>query len=359
MSGHSIITFSQLSLELTSIQNMQLPLLFAVLVGLCVVIPSAADLSALFKEAHEANKKEAAAESNFQDECNPNNVKYQFDHDKSDFEQSDCNYYECTSAKKFERKSCPDGKGVSDFFKLKYKMYGKGQAYPPCTRDVPACERSLADKGITDIRIPICGLDFVFAIDISCSINPQDKEKIRKFLMSVIRRIPVRPPFSQVGIVLFSKSVYDIAQLNSYIRRGQLLNVVKDMNMKPKECGTSTWLALQYAREVSFNPQNGARKDKKKVLIVVTDGMTYPVEKKGETLEMAKANIRANITSYVVACPNMNAGGLIGHDEWNAIATGNIDDEEGVIDPNVYALDTFDQLRSIINKIVNKACLTM
>ncbi|CAH1790584.1 unnamed protein product, partial [Owenia fusiformis] len=107
-----------------------------------------------------------------------------------------------------------------------------------------------------------------------------------------------------------------------------------------------------------FNKQNGAREGKKKVLIVVTDGMTYPGNKKWETINMAKANIRANIHSYVVALPAMN-GTLIGHDEWNAIATGNDPDPMGVMDPNVFALDTFDQLREIINDIVNKACMTM
>ncbi|CAH1792226.1 unnamed protein product [Owenia fusiformis] len=318
-----------------------------------------ADLSAALARAHAANKEEQQADFAGGDKCNPNTLKYQYDHDESEYEQDDCYYYECTSAKKFERMPCPDGMGVTDLFKDKWNNYGMGQTYKPCTKANSECTRSLADKGITDIKIPICGLDFVFAVDISCSINPDDKEKVRRFLESVVRRIPVRPPFSQVGIILFSKTVYDIAQLNSFVRRGQLLKVIKEMEMTPKECATATYLALKYAREVTFNEQNGARKGKKKVLIVVTDGMTYPVDKKNETLNMARANIRANITSYVVACPNLKAGGLIGHDEWNKIATGNDPDPVGVMDPNVFALDTFDQLREIINEIVNKACMTM
>ncbi|CAH1790586.1 unnamed protein product, partial [Owenia fusiformis] len=111
--------------------------------------------------------------------------------------------------------------------------------------------------------IIICSIDIVFAVDISCSIHPDDKERVRRFLESVVRRIPVRPPFVQVGIILFSKTVYDIAQLNSFIRRGQLLKVIKEMEMKPKECATATYLALEYAREVTFNKQNGAREGKK------------------------------------------------------------------------------------------------
>ncbi|CAH1790587.1 unnamed protein product, partial [Owenia fusiformis] len=71
------------------------------------------------------------------DECNPNTVRYQYDYDHSDYEQNDCYYYECTGAKKLERRRCPDGMGVNDLFKMKWNDYGWGQTYDPCTKRNP------------------------------------------------------------------------------------------------------------------------------------------------------------------------------------------------------------------------------
>ncbi|CAH1792230.1 unnamed protein product [Owenia fusiformis] len=295
-------------------------------------------------------------------QCDPYRMKYIYDHDQSDFEQSDCHYYMCSSSRIYERQKCPDGKGVSDLFKIKYENYSQGQSYDPCTKYTTACKRTLAEKGLTEFEVPVCGQDFVFIADISCSISPTDKEKIRRFLISVVKRIPVRPPFSQVAILLYSEVTYHIAYLDSY-RRSKLVKVLENMELIPKTCGTATFSALKEAREVYFQEKNGHRPNKKKIAILITDGRTFPGKRKQETLDEAKKNDEAGIISYVVAVPNQTQQGkLVGFDEWDAIATGNAvkpGPENRTIDSNVYALESFEELRETISQIVYDTCKNM
>ncbi|CAH1792232.1 unnamed protein product [Owenia fusiformis] len=280
------------------------------------------------------------------------NARFMYHIPDLNIEPDDCHYFECVG-QHYERKQCEDGKSVSDMMKYKYNYTGKGQNFNPCTKPNTKCKRTLADKGIVPLDVKVCGIDLVFAVDISCSITMENKQIVKQFIYSAAKLLRIRSVYTLMGILSFAKTVYPVAHMNSYTRKRQLLNAIADMNLeiKGEDCGTSTWLALKNAREEYFHEDNGMREGYQNVLIVITDGETYPANMTSETKREAAINHmpKYGIKSMVIALPNIRRFGLSGIDEWQAIASGDGDE-------NIFNMNSFQQLKESLNMIIKRAC---
>lgn len=114
-------------------------------------------------------------------------------------------------------------------------------------------------------------LDLVFVIDGSGSIEQYGRGNFRRclnFVMNMVRAFKISPSQTRVAAVVFSSSPRRIFSLRNYRNKQQVLNAVSRISY-PRG-GTKTGRALNYARRYIFE-----RNRRSKVLIVMTDGMSY------------------------------------------------------------------------------------
>ncbi|CAH1791283.1 unnamed protein product [Owenia fusiformis] len=224
--------------------------------------------------------------------------------------------------------------------------------------------RPMSDD-IPNTKVEICGIDLVFAVDMSCSISNDNKAKVKRFIITAASSIPVRSQYSRIGVLTFSEKVYHVAYMNDYTRQAQLIERLKQMNTDPLTCGTRTDEGLRLARETYFSELFGSRKTRQKVLIVLSDGFTYPLSFQKDTFFQAALIHKAKIQTYVVGLPNIkledppkNAKGVVNTrftheaamEEWRKIASK---------PENVFTMSSFDQLFLKLNDIIKSACFTI
>ncbi|CAH1779208.1 unnamed protein product, partial [Owenia fusiformis] len=122
--------------------------------------------------------------------------------------------------------------------------------------------------------------------------------------------------------------------LNETRTKFQYKRAVKRMNLllEPgrslrRDCGTSTYLALESVRKDYFTPKGGDRDDKPNILFVLSDGVTVPVENQNLTFLEAGNLKKMNLLTFVMGMPNQRQVELnkrnvyIGDEEWIAIAS--------------------------------------
>ncbi|CAH1791281.1 unnamed protein product [Owenia fusiformis] len=281
---------------------------------------------------------------------------------------SKCQYFTCSPGGIYKKHSCPNGLAVQVSVRRKWQYDRTGVDYMPCTRISLGCVKPIAGNGtgqISDTPVEICGIDLVFAADISCSISPANKAKVKKFIIAASSSIPVRSQYSRIGVLTFSDKVYHVAYMNEFTRQSQLIERLKAMTTEPLACGTRTDEGLREAREKYFSKMFGSRPDRQKVLIVLSDGFTYPTSFQKDTFYQANLIHKANIQTHVVGLPNLkllnppkDAKGKAtnrftpeaAREEWLKIASK---------PENVFTLSSFDQLFLQLNQIVKTACFTI
>ncbi|CAH1791284.1 unnamed protein product [Owenia fusiformis] len=274
---------------------------------------------------------------------------------------SKCKYYECNGGV-YTKVNCQNGLEVFGDLRKMWKEDRSGTDVYPCVKHSVSCKRKIAgeERGqIPDRVVKVCGIDLVWAVDISCSIHPDNKEKVKKFINKAVRSIPVRAQYSRVGAFTFSDKIYNVAYMNQYLRQGQLMKALAAMRLEPDQCATMTNEALKAAREIYFNEEFGARSGRQKALIVLSDGFTYPKKFQEDTFHQAKLNHKRGIQTFVVGLPNdklaqQNAGdknaAFAGMVEWNAIASK---------PENVKTMRSFDELFDVVSDIIKAACFEL
>ncbi|KAM9852581.1 matrilin-2-like [Aulostomus maculatus] len=116
-------------------------------------------------------------------------------------------------------------------------------------------------------------LDFVFVIDSSRSIRPNDYEKVKTFIINLLQFLEVGPDSTRVGLLQYGSVVQNEFSLSTYSTKAELEQAVK--NMKHLATGTMTGLAIQYTMETAFTEAEGARPAKlhiPRIAMIVTDG---------------------------------------------------------------------------------------
>jgi Ca-activated chloride channel family protein len=135
------------------------------------------------------------------------------------------------------------------------------------------------------------GVDLVFAVDVSESMNAQDikpsrLEKAKFEISQIINQLKG----DRVGIIVFAGSSHLYLPLTSDYEATQLFLDAIDTKMIPNQ-GTDLSTALRTAMSV-FNKED----DKYKVMVLVTDGEDH----EGAAIEMANAALKSRIITHSV-----------------------------------------------------------
>ena len=114
-------------------------------------------------------------------------------------------------------------------------------------------------------------VDVVFVVDSSGSVGSANFRNIITFMYRIIDRFNIGPDSTLVGLVRYSTRARVRIRLGSYTVKSSLLGVIRGLN--PETNGrTNTPMAIRLATRQLTGRR--ARADAKKIMIVITDGMS-------------------------------------------------------------------------------------
>ncbi|XP_075823829.1 collagen alpha-4(VI) chain-like [Microtus pennsylvanicus] len=151
----------------------------------------------------------------------------------------------------------------------------------------------------TEHKSPVCPeaslADIVFLVDSSTSIGPQNFQKVKNFLHSVVLGLDISSHQVQVGLVQYSDSIYPVFQLKQSSQKSVVLEWIR--NLTYSTGGTNTGSALEFIRANYLTEMSGSRaKDGvPQIVILVTDG-----ESNDEVQDAADQLKRDGVFVYVV-----------------------------------------------------------
>lgn len=137
--------------------------------------------------------------------------------------------------------------------------------------------------------------DIVFLVDSSTSIGPQNFQKVKNFLYSIVLGLDISSDRVQVGLAQYNDNIYPAFQLNQYPLKSVVLEHIQ--NLPYRTGGTNTGNALEFIRTNYLTESGGSRaKDRvPQIVILVTDG-----ESNDEVQDAADQLKEDGVTVYVV-----------------------------------------------------------
>uniref|UniRef100_A0A667ZQ85 Matrilin 2 n=1 Tax=Myripristis murdjan TaxID=586833 RepID=A0A667ZQ85_9TELE len=185
-------------------------------------------------------------------------------------------------------------------------------------------------------------LDFIFVIDSSRSIRPNDYEKVKTFIINLLQFLGVGPDATRVGLLQYGSEVQNEFSLNTYSTRAEVEQAVR--NMEHLATGTMTGLAIQYTMETAFTEAKGARPVSlhiPRIAMVVTDGRPQ------DSVEVIAAQARqAGIQIFAIGVGRVDMKTLR--------AIGSEPHSE-----HVYLVANFSQMETLISVFQSKLCSDM
>uniref|UniRef100_A0A3Q0T242 VWFA domain-containing protein n=1 Tax=Amphilophus citrinellus TaxID=61819 RepID=A0A3Q0T242_AMPCI len=175
--------------------------------------------------------------------------------------------------------------------------------------------------------------DLLFLIDSSGSIYPQDYQKMKDFMKSVISKSIIGKNEVHVGVMQFSTDVKPEFPLNVHYSKEEMSRAID--NMVQLGGGTYTGKAL---REVSkyFDANQGGRPDLRQRLMVITDGEAQ------DKVKGPAATLRAKgVVIYAIGVEEANTTQLLE-------ISGSPD--------KVYAERNFDSLKDLDSQVALELC---
>ncbi|KAM4692552.1 matrilin-4 [Rhinophrynus dorsalis] len=186
-------------------------------------------------------------------------------------------------------------------------------------------------------------MDLVFIIDSSRSVRPFEFETMRKFMIDIINSLDVGLASTRIGVVQYSSQVQNVFSLKTFSKKADMEKAINDII--PLAQGTMTGLAIQYAMNVAFTVEEGARPLSKKiprVAIIVTDGR--PQDRVTEVAAQARD---AGIEIYAVGVQRADVSSL------RAMASHPLDD-------HVFHVESFDLIQHFAIQFQDKLiCIDM
>ena len=187
------------------------------------------------------------------------------------------------------------------------------------------------------------GIDLMFVLDGSGSIDQDDFQSVINFVQNIVRQLDIGADRTQVGLITFDYSAVVQFRLNSYRTRTSLLQAIASTPYSGG--GTNTADALRRLIK-QFNTTFGARpltQSIPRVAVVVTDGRS---NSRVATITQARLVHDHNILTYAVG-----VGSNVDITELNAIATT-------ANSLYVHQLSNFDQqeLDQLQESLSNQAC---
>ncbi|KAM3614043.1 uncharacterized protein V6R79_009022 [Siganus canaliculatus] len=182
-------------------------------------------------------------------------------------------------------------------------------------------------------------LDFVFVIDSSRSIRPEDYEKVKTFIINLLQFLEVGSDATRVGLIQYGSVVQPEFSLQTYTTKAEVEQAVRDM--EHLATGTMTGLAIQYIMEKSFTVEDGARPAHfhiPRIAMVVTDGRPQ------DTVEEVAAQARqSGIQIFAIG---------VGRVDMSTLETiGSEPHSE-----HVHLVANFSQIESLISVFQSKLC---
>ncbi|XP_018429221.1 PREDICTED: matrilin-4 [Nanorana parkeri] len=182
-------------------------------------------------------------------------------------------------------------------------------------------------------------MDLVFIIDSSRSVRPFEFENMRKFMIDMINSLEIGPSHTRVGVVQYSSQVQNVYSLKAYTTKAQMQKAINDII--PLAQGTMTGLAIQYAMNVAFTEEEGARPLSQRiprVAVIVTDGR--PQDRVTEVAAQAR---EAQIEIYAVGVQRADVNSL------RAMASPPFED-------HVFYVESFDLIQHFAIQFQDKLC---
>uniref|UniRef100_A0A8C4TR27 Matrilin 4 n=1 Tax=Falco tinnunculus TaxID=100819 RepID=A0A8C4TR27_FALTI len=182
-------------------------------------------------------------------------------------------------------------------------------------------------------------LDIVFVIDSSRSVRPFEFETMRRFMIDIIGSLDVGPNATRVGVIQYSSQVQNIFSLKTFFTRADMEKAIN--SIVPLAQGTMTGLAIQYAMNVAFTTQEGARPLHKKIpriAIIVTDGR--PQDRVTEVATQAR---NAGIEIYAVGIQRADMNSL------RAMASPPLEE-------HVFLVESFELIQQFGKQFQDKLC---
>ncbi|KAG2461737.1 MATN4 protein, partial [Polypterus senegalus] len=193
-----------------------------------------------------------------------------------------------------------------------------------------------SEKGSEAQKCKTGPLDLVFIIDSSRSVRPFEFETMRKFMIDIIHAVDVGPEAARIGVVQYSSQVQNIFSLKSYTKKSDMVKAINEII--PLAQGTMTGLAIQYAMNVAFTVQEGARPKIPKVAVIVTDGR--PQDRVAEVSTQARG---MGIEIYAVGVQRADMNSL------RAMASPPLEE-------HVFLVESFDLIQQFGKQFQDKLC---
>ncbi|XP_018093529.1 matrilin-4 isoform X2 [Xenopus laevis] len=186
-------------------------------------------------------------------------------------------------------------------------------------------------------------MDLVFIIDSSRSVRPFEFETMRKFMIDIINPLEVGLSNTRVGVVQYSSQVQNVFSLKTFSNKSDMEKAINEII--PLAQGTMTGLAIQYAMNVAFTEEEGARplsKNIPRVAIIVTDGR--PQDRVTEVAAQARDT---GIEIYAVGVQRADVSSL------RTMASHPLDD-------HVFHVESFDLIQHLSIQFQDKlSCVDM
>ncbi|XP_043846980.1 collagen alpha-1(XXVIII) chain-like [Dromiciops gliroides] len=217
----------------------------------------------------------------------------------------------------------------------------------------PKDDQVLTREDIIKLIKEICGctinckdipMELVFVINSPESMEPENLEVIKDFVISLVDKVTVGRNATRIGLVLYGSEVQLRFGLDRFITKQDVKHSIQKISYMGK--GTYTGTAIHKATREAFW---GARTGVRKVAVVITDGQT----EKSEAIRLEAAVREAHAASIeIYAIGIVNASDPRQYEfvrELNLIASD--PDRE-----HMYLSDSFTALPDLEFKLANQFC---
>ncbi|XP_025020571.1 collagen alpha-1(XXVIII) chain isoform X2 [Python bivittatus] len=213
-------------------------------------------------------------------------------------------------------------------------------------------EPGLTKEEIIKLIMEICGcgvkcrenpLELVFVIDSSESVGPENFERIKRFVKTMIDAVTVNQATARVGIINFSLKVDVVSTLQQFPSKDSLKSAVDAMQYHGE--GTYTATAISKAIDIFQMARQGVRK----VAVVITDGQAD--QRDPHTLEAVVKDAHAlNIEIFVIGVVHKTDPNFENFRKEMDVIASDPDSE------HVYQIDDFMTLQALEDKIFKQIC---
>ena len=182
--------------------------------------------------------------------------------------------------------------------------------------------------------------DIVFLLDASGSIHHERFPIVQDFVKQIVESLEISETRARVALLSWSNSARLDFLLNRFKSKQDVIQAVQYIEYIGEKTHTAS--ALRMMREQVFSLSNGDREDVPNFAFIITDGNSNINEEK--TIEEAIRARQAGIHVFVVS-----VGKQINIIELKGMASEPVDD-------NIYKVDRFQDLRTIIELMPSAIC---